>query len=135
MSPENEMVDPANLHMDWDDQEMVRNEIDRVFKTFPYLNECAAADGGKCPICGSSDLTILDKGRLHPKHFMVFHCRDCGRGYTRYQMDPEHEEKWGPFRHSSVVSFQIDHYSHYLYFKPGSHVFEGIGPGVFPWSR
>ncbi|MBU2550161.1 MAG: CpXC domain-containing protein [Proteobacteria bacterium] len=130
--------DDANsrsLRIDWENREQVETETRRLFEIFPHLPECASSDGGKCPRCGSSQVKPVEREKHLPGHIRSFHCQDCGQGYTRYHVDPEHEEKWGPTWHSNVISFQIEGYPHYLYFKPGTHIFEGLGPDVFPWER
>lgn len=122
--------------VDWDDPKQVDREIDRVFTMFKHLNECAAADGGVCPNCGSSQVRTVEHGRRAQKKIMARRCEECGTGYTRYTVDVESsEERWSPEWHPSVQSYAIEGYPYYVYFKPGTHVCEGVGPDILPWEQ
>lgn len=122
------------FHVDWDSPEEVKAATEKLTDLFPYLEECAAAEGRKCPKCNSTDLKVVKENKLRSRFFRVFLCNDCGIGYTRYKIDPEHDEEWGPVWHTGAVTYQIEGYPHYIFFKPGTHMLEGVGPDVLPWK-
>jgi len=124
-----------HVHIDWEDKEQVQQEIDRVFAMYKHLNECAASDGNICPVCGSSRVELLDEKEHYANVIKMRHCLDCNKGYTQYLVSFEEADKWASEWRPPVVSYSVEEYPYFIYFKPGTHVCEGIGPNVFPWEK
>jgi hypothetical protein len=121
-------------HIDWDDPEQVGQEKEHAFERYPHLGDCAAADGTRCPKCGSTDVD-LKHDTAHFAHYVkARHCQACGCDYIQYvPQDGQHEE-WKPVWHENLVSYGIEDYPWYIYFRPGTNVCLGLGPNLFPWE-
>ena len=123
------------FHINWDDREQVEAEISNLLTTLPHLEDSAAAEGSSCPQCGHSPSEIKEVNKKHRQHLESRHCPACALNYTRYDMKIEPDEKWGPTWRQSTVVFHIEDYPYYIYFKPQTHVLEGLGPNLLPWEN
>ena len=126
-------IESEELKLDWNDDEQVHRAMDRARKRYPHLADCVTSGGRKCPACGSAHVSEPRSKKLHNRTMHSYHCNGCGTGYTQYIVDPDHDEKWGPTWHAGVISLQVEGFPYYIYFKPGTHILEGIGPDVLPW--
>ncbi len=122
-------------HLDWDDPEQIELEEARVFEILPHLKETAATQGNTCPKCGSTNIKRVGEDKPYAGNIHIQHCKECETGWTRYEVDQEKQDHWSPEWHSPVTSYAIEDYPYYLYFKPDSNIFEGIGPNIFPWEQ
>ena len=120
--------------MDWDDPQQVELETKKVFELYPHLSGCAASDGDLCPLCGSANVELRGPEKPFAKNIKIHRCLDCHCGYTQYRAEPTLADNWGPDWRPQVITYALEGYPYYIYFKPGTNLVEGLGPGVFPWE-
>ena len=125
----------ATATTDWDDRQQVELETKKLLGLFPHLKECASADGDLCPLCGSDHVELRGPEKHFTKNIKIHRCLDCHCGYTQYRADPTRADDWGLDWRPSLVTYALEGYPFYVYFKAGTNLMEGIGPGVFPWEQ
>lgn len=121
-------------HIDWDDPDQLKALTREAFSIYKHLSETAASDGNTCPNCGIPNADLLDAKKEYVRHIKIRHCLHCDCRYIQYNVDFEESEKWAPSWHQDVVSYAVEGFPYYIYFKPGTHTCEGVGPGIMPWE-
>jgi hypothetical protein len=118
--------------IDWKDEVQVKAEAERALERFKYLKKCASSDGNICPVCGSSRVEVLDEDEPYYKNLIIRKCLDCHIEYSQFNMMAGEKEFWSEQWPFGLTSFLIQDYPFYLYFRPRTTVYEGIGPEAYP---
>lgn len=129
------MTSPKHPHLDFDDENVIEQEIKNLRDKYPHLDECAADDGGICPSCGSSEVESLHKKEEYTRLIRAWRCLECPCKWIQYAVDFEKFEKWEHEWHQNVITYSIEGYPYYIYFRPYTHILDGIGPNIFPWEK
>jgi len=118
--------------IDWKDEAQVKAEAAMALERFKYLKKCASSDGNVCPACGSSRVDVLDENEAYFKNLIIRHCRDCDIEYSQFKMMEDDQRAWSERFPFGLTSFLIQDYPFYLYFRPRTSIYEGIGPEAYP---